>query len=152
MLCFKVARLADTGCLVPADSATQSALRSSGYALGDTVYAQIKRPRNPAFHRLAHAIGRLAADNIDAFAGMDAHRVLKRLQLETGAECDEVAFRLAGHDVIQKIPRSLSFGSMDEQRFQALMQAICHRLTEYWPDTTVEDIERMADEHMRRQA
>lgn len=142
------------GGLVPADGYTLGRLRNRGYKIGATVLAELTKPRNPGFHRLAHALGTLIAENIEEFAGMDAHAVLKRLQLEAGVACDEVlAFmdiELMGHKqrikVNQRIPRSLSFASMEDGEFREVMRALSNYVArEYWPGLTAERIEAMAE-------
>lgn len=75
----RIALRVQKGALSPADTWAESALRTRKYHLGDVVFAEITKPRNPKFHRLAHELGLLVAQNIDAFAGIDAHDVLKRL-------------------------------------------------------------------------
>lgn len=149
---FRVIRHEATGALVPADSTTQARMRERGYKTGDLIFAEFRKPRNPQYHRLIHAIGGMAANNIDDFHGMSAHSVLKRLQLESGAGCEEVAYKVGDQMVVQRIPLSLSFESMDDGEFKEVATAICHRLTDYWPDTTVEGILQMAQEHERSAA
>jgi len=50
--------------------------------MNDVVAAQITKLRNPKFNRLVHRIGQLVVANIEAFAGLDAHTAIKRMQLE----------------------------------------------------------------------
>ena len=141
---------AKTGVLVPADGLAQGRLRARNYHTGSEVFAELRKPRNPGFHRLAHAVAALAVDNIESFTGVDAHSAIKRLQLESGAGCEEVALMVGGTMVTQRIPLSLSFESMDEGEFQQVMQAICqHIVTQYWPDTDVDEIIQMADQFER---
>lgn len=91
---LRVVQMADpeTGALrrvlVAATASDADRLRTKGNKVGDLVFARMTKPRNPGFHRLAHAIGQLAVDNIDAFDHMEAHVALKRLQIEAGAGCD----------------------------------------------------------------
>ena len=80
-------RVTDKG-FVPADRHSAEQMRSRGYSPGDVVFAEIRKPRHPGFHRLAHAFGQLLVDNLNDFAGMDSHKALKRLQLESGIACD----------------------------------------------------------------
>lgn len=80
----------DKGCLVPADSYAASKLRERNYRVGDLLAAELVKPRNPKFNRLVHRIGQLVVANIDAFAGMDAHAAVKRLQWEGNIQCEEV--------------------------------------------------------------
>ncbi len=74
-------------------------LRSRGYAIGDVVTADLRKERNGRYHRLVFALGNVVAENIEAFSGMDAHSVLKKLQLESEAGCDRkgISCRALGH-------------------------------------------------------
>lgn len=78
----------------PADASTQARLRARNYHLGELVFAEFKRPRNPGFHRLAHALGTLFVEHIDDFANLNSHDCLKRLQLEAGVGCYEIGIQL----------------------------------------------------------
>jgi hypothetical protein len=138
------------GALVPGDVYTASRLRARGYRVGDVLLADLRKPRSPGFHRLAHRLGELVAENVEEFAGLNAHQALKRLQVEGNIECDElpVFLSLLGQKikVNQRIPRSLSFASMDEGRFRETVQAFCRFIAaEYWPSLTPEAIEAMVD-------
>lgn len=136
----------------PADGYSEGMLRARKYKMRDIVFAEIKKPRNPAFHRLAHAIGTLCAENIDDFRGLDPHKVIKRLQIESRLECDEVAHMVKGYGmVISLIPKSISFESMDEAEFKELMTGLCDFIAEeYWPTCTGEGIEKMAEAMIAR--
>ena len=134
------------GCLAPADSLSEARLRAKGYSIGDIVFAEIRKPRNPAFHRLAHALGALVADNIDEFEGMSPHAVLKRLQLESGIGCESIAYKINGMSIVQRIPLSLSFESLDQTQFEAVYSAMCRHIAErYWPSLTPERVAEMAE-------
>lgn len=138
------------GALLPGDGYTQMRLRQRGYKLGDILLADLRKPRNPGFHRLAHRLGVLVASNIEEFAGLDAHQALKRLQIEGNIACDELPVFLTLFDqrlkVNQRIPRSLSYASMDEGEFREVVQAFCRFIVaEYWPELTPEQVERMAE-------
>lgn len=136
------------GRLEPLDDLAVSALRAGRYRVGDVVEAKIKRARNPNFHRLAHQIGLLCIRNIDKFGGYtDAHAVLKRLQVESGAGCDEMLIEMPGIGVvIQRIPKSLSFSSMGEEEFRGFVAAICRHIeSRYWPSVDADKIEAMAE-------
>jgi len=134
------------GGFMPADVGCESRLREKGLRIGDLVFAEFKKPRNPRFHRLAHALGQLCADNIEAFEGMDCHRVLKRLQLEAQIGCDEMAIVVPGvGKCLHLIPRSLSFESMGEDEFHEVVAGFCrHIASQYWPTLSPEQIEDMA--------
>lgn len=65
------------GALRPLNAVDQRAMRERKYAVGTEVRAELKKPRNVKFHRLAHALGALVVDQIDAFVGLTAHDALK---------------------------------------------------------------------------
>lgn len=134
------------GALAPADNYAASVLRSRGYRLGDLLAADLKKPRNPKFNRLVHQLGQLVVANIDAFQGLDAHTAIKRLQIEGKVACDEIGIMVPGYGmVIQFIPRSLSFASMDEGEYHEAARGISRTIAErYWPNVAPEKIEEMA--------
>ena len=137
------------GGLVPADGYTRSQLRAKGYKVGDHLLSTLHKPRNPKFHRLAHRLGTLVAENIEEFSGMDAHAVLKRLQVEGNIACDEFpAFLdIMGQriKIAHRMPRSLSFADMDEGEFRQTFTAMCNVIArDYWADCTADQIELMA--------
>ena len=134
------------GGFIPADVYTQDLLRDRRYAIGDIVSADIRKPRNPKFNRLVHRIGALVVANIEAFAGLDSHTAIKRLQIEGRIACSEVGILVAGYGmVIQFIPRSMSFETMGEEEFNAAARGICRTIAErYWQTLTPEQIEEMA--------
>ena len=137
------------GYLYPADNYAASQLRSRSYKTGDVVSVNITKLRSPGFNRLAHKIAQLVIASIDNFQGMDAHKALKRLQLEANAACEEIMINDAGREVLVKIPRSLSFESLDEGEFNEAIKKICNHIVDcYWPTETPEAIERMAMQYL----
>ena len=88
--------IVDKGCLRPAGSRDIDALRKMQLGLGQIVQAKIHQPRNPRFFRLAHQLGQLVRQNIEGFELLDGHQVLKRLQIESGVQCDEMQVRVPG--------------------------------------------------------
>ena len=140
---FRVGR----GCLIPADSYAASILRARGYAMNDLLAAELVKPRNPKFNRLVHRIGQLVVANIDSFATLDAHQAIKRLQIEGKVFCEEIGIQVANYGtVIQLIPRSLSFESLDEGEYQQAARGICRTIAErYWPELDEDQIAEMAE-------
>ena len=114
--------------------------------MGDIVAGTISKPRNPKFWRLAHGLGALVAENIESFSGMDAHKVLKRLQREALIACDEFAFMVPGCGMVtQYTPRSLSFESMSEEEFSSVYETMCKWIVQnYWPSENTERLTEMA--------
>lgn len=136
----------EKGALKPADELTVQRLRAKGYSTGDVLSATLKKPRNPRFHRLAHALGQLIADNIEDFEAMDCHGVLKRLQWEANVGCEAMGVRIPGVGFQPvRIPKSLSFDNMDEGEFHEVMRGLSRYVAEhYWPDLEAWQIEEMA--------
>ena len=134
------------GGFAPADNYTAERLRGK-LKVGDIVAATISKPRNPKFHRLVHAFGQLLVENLDAFEGMDSHQCLKRLQIEGNIACDEIAIIFPGiGPCTYRVPRSLSFASMDEIEFGEVFQQFTRYVVkQYWPTMTPEGIEAMAE-------
>lgn len=140
-------RVTPEGAFVPADSYSRAVLREREYRAGLTVRAELSVARSQGFNRLVHAIGRLVVENIEGFEQLDAHAAIKRLQLESGLLCDEIACQLPGFGmVIQRVPASLSFSDTDETEFRAFARGICRHIAErYWPTLEAEQIEQMAE-------
>lgn len=131
---------------VPATASDRAILRDKGFRLNDRVKAKLTTPRNPGFHNMIHALGRLLTENVEAFSGLSSHDAVKRLQLESGAECDEKMMDIAGVKCLVKTPRSIAFDAMDEVRFRQLVSAMLITLqTEYMPSATVPEIEAMLE-------
>ena len=134
------------GALIPHDGVSAMQLRAKGFKLGDVLAADLSKPRNPAFHRLAHQVGALLAENLEAFEDLDSHGVLKRLQIEGDIACDSIPLNMPGIGPVEyRVPRSLSFASMDEAEFRQTIAAMCRYVSKrYWPSCTPEQIEAMA--------
>lgn len=137
----------ERGQLVPADDRALQQLRDMKLGIGELVHAKIQQPRNPRFFRLAHRIATLVRQNVDGFAYLDSHMALKRLQLESGVQCDMMQINVPGFgQAMVKVPRSLSFDSMSEEDFRGMIAGICAYIAEqYWPGCTPEEVERMAE-------
>ena len=142
----RIALRVQKGAFIPADATSQSKLKDRGYHTGDVVFGDIRKARNPGFHRLAHQLGQLCADNIEAFEGMDAHKVLKRLQIEAQIGCEEMAIIVPGvGKCLHLIPQSLAFESMDEGQFHEVIRGFCRYIAkQYWPTLDAEQIEEMS--------
>lgn len=113
------------GALAPADSYTQQRLREKGLHIDDLVGVTLRKIRNPGFHRLAHAFGDFMVKNVEAFENLNAHLALKRLQAETGIGCDEFSIDTGDEKVLVRVPRSLSYASMDDSEFKEVYGGMC---------------------------
>lgn len=133
------------GALVPLTKWDARAMRERKYHVGTEVRAELKKPRNAKFMRLAHAIGALMVDQHSDFAGLATHDALKRLQSESGAACETVEYDLPGIGKLTRTePCSLAFDEMDEGTFSEVVQTIYrHIAAKYWTDldeTAVEEL------------
>ena len=137
----------ERGALVPADAHSQQRLRERGYRVGDVLAAELVKPRSPGFWRLAHRIGTLCVESIEAFHGLNAHQAIKKIQADAGLECDVTHTDIPGLGVlVSKQPRSLSFESMEQGQFYEFTRAACmHIASTYWPHLTAEQVQEMAD-------
>jgi len=140
-------RIRDDGAFVPADTFTSERLREKKYRRGEIVAAELFRARNPGFHRLAHVFGQMVADHIEGFEHMQAHSVLKRLQVEADAGCDVIPMKIPGVGPVEyRVPKSLSFESMDQDDFEAVFQKLCKHVSDhYWPSLSEDEVREMAE-------
>lgn len=143
---LRVKRFQDGGGLVPADDFTTRRLREKRYKVGDLLAAELKKPRSPGYHRYAHRLGQMVVDNIEGFEALNAHQALKRLQLESGLECETMAIKVPGFGMVeQRLPRSLAFESMEDGDFRELIMGLCRYLVqEYWPGENAERVAELA--------
>ena len=144
----------ERGALVPADAHSQQRLRERGYRVGDVLAAELIKPRHPGFWRLAHRIGTLCVESIDAFQGLTAHQAIKRLQVDAGVGCDITETEIPGLGVLlSKQPRSLAFESMEQGEFFELMKSLCRHIAEaYWPHLSAEQVQEMAESFVEESA
>lgn len=140
-------RVAKNG-LVPADPYAETRLREKKYKVGDVLSAQLSKLRKPGTHKNAHKIGVLMMQSHDDFRYyVSAHDVLKRLQIESGAACEEIKIKKRGGDWdLHRYPLSLSFDNLGEAEFNEAMRVICRYIVDvYWQDLDPEEIEEMAE-------
>lgn len=138
-----------TRVFIPADRLASDDCEEARFGLGNLLEAELRKSRNPGYHRLVHALGSLAAENCEAFASCNgnAHAAVKRLQLETGCECDEILIKSDFGDVPYRIPRSIEFGKMGQERFEKLARTIAgHLQSRYKMARNAEEIIAMCDD------
>jgi hypothetical protein len=135
------------GGFAPADPYAASRLRERGYHVDDIVGCTFKKLNNPAFNRLLHRIGQLCAQNIEAFSGMEAHQILKRLQYEGNIHCEEMPVVVNGLGmVVARWPLSLDFETVDDGQRHVIARAFCRWIAEkYWPGMTEDQVAEMAE-------
>lgn len=146
-------------CFVPADNYSGKLINERGYKVNDLVAAVLKKTNSSVLNRLLHHIGVLCIENLEDFASIDAHKALKRLQIEGNIACDEIgvpaevamqllrdAIERGDNMVMMRIPRSMSFETMDEGERHEMGLAFCRNISKkYWPSLTPEAIQEMAE-------
>jgi len=131
----------EIGALVPANAIDARLLRERKFHTGREVRAELKQPRNPAFHRLAHAVGNLLVDNVEEFRDMDAHGAIKAIQAKTGVCCEPLEIDLGSlGKVTAQVPRSLAFDEMAEDEFSKLFEAITAYIGEHYAHVMLDEV------------
>lgn len=134
------------GALVPAYPCDAKEMKARKYSVGTTLRGLMTKPRNEKFHRKAHVLGQLAVDHLPDFEQLSAHDALKRLQRESGIQCDAMDVEIAGlGKLVLNFPRSIAFDEMSEDEFSELWEGvIAHIRAKYWPDLSDDAIEQFA--------
>ena len=115
-------------------------MQSRKYRVGDEIRAELSKPRNIKFHGLAHALGQLAVDQIEGFSDLNAHDALKRLQRESGVQCESQDLDVPGFGKLTiNVARSIAFDEMDEGEFSELYQGVLEHIKRTYWKTMSED-------------
>lgn len=115
----------EVGALVPANAVDQRLLRERRFAVGREIRSELKQSRNPAFHRLVHAVGYLLVDHVDGFESMTAHDAIKEVQKRAGVFCEPMEIDLGSLGRVEvQVPRSIAFDEMDEGEFHELFRGL----------------------------
>lgn len=131
----------EVGALVPANEIDARLLRERKFHVGREVRAELKQPRNPAFHRLVHAVGNLLVDNVEEFREHDAHGAIKAIQTKTGVCCEPLEIDLGSLGrVTAQVARSLAFDEMAEDEFHQLFEAITAYIGEHYAHVMLDDV------------
>ncbi|KWV17158.1 hypothetical protein ATB53_00315 [Xanthomonas translucens] len=158
----------EVGAFVPTNPIDRRLAKERGYRVGHEYRLEIKQSRNPAFHRLAHAIGHLLVDNVEEFRDLDAHAALKRVQLESGIRCETVEMDAAPvvsalldaaeavlgagarkvlaavlpeiRTIPVKVAQSLAFDSMEEDEFADFFRGITAHIGEHYAHVLLDDV------------
>ncbi len=83
-------------------------------AMGKTLRAEVKQPRNAAFHRLFFALCARIASGI----GVESEQIAMVFKIATG-HTETIRSKIYG-DV--KVPKSISFANMDETQFRGFFE------------------------------
>lgn len=131
----------EVGCLRPANLIDQRLLKERRFHMGKEIRAELKQPRNPAFHRLAHAVGNLLVDNVEKFRDMTGHDALKEVQRESGVCCDTIELDLGTLGRVPvKQPRSLAFDEMAEDEFRVFFDGVTAYIGEHYTSVMLDDV------------
>lgn len=135
----------ELGALVPASPMDQRLMRERKYAVGAEIRAELKQPRNSAFHRLAHAIGVLLVENVEEFQNIDSHAALKAVQAKSGVCCDPEKFvidlgQFGRHEVERMVPRSLSYDCMSQEDFSQFFDGITAYIGEHYAGVMLDEV------------
>lgn len=96
----------------------------SAIPFGKSLKAEIKQPRNSAFHRLFFAVCKRIGDGV----GKDAEQIATVFKLATG-HYDVIHSKTYGE---LKIPRSISFAKMEETDFRKFYEKCIVVAFEEW--------------------
>ena len=94
--------------------------------LGEEYKCIIRRPRNLKFHRKFFALIKMIFDNQEIYK--DADRLRKDLLIEAGYSDEWVDF----HGEIHKEAKSISFASMDEDKFNELYSRVLDEIVRHF--------------------
>jgi hypothetical protein len=131
----------EVGALIPANDIDRRLMKERRFAVGKEIRAELKQPRNPAFHRLAHAIGNLLVDNVEKFQGKRGHDALKEVQRESGVCCDTIELDLGALGIVPvKQPRSIAFDEMEEDEFRVFFDGITAYIAEHYTSVMLDDV------------
>lgn len=131
----------EVGALVPANAIDARLLRERKFHAGREVRAELKQPRNVAFHRLAHAVGHLLVDHVEAFRDLTAHEALKRVQREAGVCCEPFEIDLGPLGKVQAMQaRSLAFDEMEEDEFRGFFEGITAYIAEHYAQVLLDEV------------
>lgn len=108
--------------LIPDGEESVSAL--AGLQFGKSFMAEVKQPRNPAFHRLYFSICKRIGDG----TGHDAEQISTVFKLATG-HYDSIRSKSYGE---LKIPKSISFARMDNTTFREFFDKCIVVAFEQW--------------------
>lgn len=130
------------GALVPAHPIDRRLMKERRFHVNREVRAELKQPRNPGFHRLAHAVGNLLVDNVEKFRGKSGHDALKEIQRESGVCCEPIEIDLG--PVIGKVQanvaRSIAFDEMDEAEFGELFNGVCDWIDTHYASVMTDEV------------
>jgi hypothetical protein len=116
-------------------------LKERGWGRGAECRAEFKEPRNPKFHRLAHAVGRLLVENVEEFQHRTSHEVLKEVQRRAGVLCEPMELDLGTLGKVQvQVARSLAFDEMEEDEFRVFFDGVTAHIAEHFAGVMLDEV------------
>lgn len=143
-MAFKVRDTESYPVLWPADTFTREWIASQA---PDTLHwVTAHKPRSPQYFRAIHKLCVFLGHHVEKFSRINAHAILKRLQLESTLYCDETFLTIKGFgEVRHLIPQSIGFDNMDESEFRAFFDALSDHIREvHWPEFSFDLLDKQA--------
>jgi len=134
----------DTGELVRAFVAAHATdkrvCRERKFREGDELRAELKKPRNPKFHRLVMGALQLVLDNQEGLHTIDQLLTIVKIKL---GRVESTIDPSSGK--VFYIPESISFDALDDGQFQEFWRDLCRLIVrDYLPSLRPDQIEEMA--------
>lgn len=127
-------------CIVPRTASDKAEMRARKYRLEDVLRMEIRKSRNPGFHRLVMKLCSLIVQNSDV-PHMPA--ALKLLKLKTGLT-EELIDSATGK--VFYILGSIAFDNLDEGEFQKWSREACKVIArDYFHGWTPEQVKQAAE-------
>ncbi|EMT5435608.1 hypothetical protein WMR10_001148 [Stenotrophomonas maltophilia] len=151
-----------------ANAVDQRLLRDRKFRVGRETRGELKQPREESQHRLIHKIGHLMVDIVEGGEQLGAHDAVKRLQLDADVCCEIVEMdatpviaavldaceaplgagaRKVPADALPEIrtipvkrAESLSFGEMEQARFQELFDGLTEYIGRRYTHVMLDDV------------
>lgn len=129
------------GALQPDSQQDAELLRARGYHIGDVLRAELKKPRNPRFHKLVMALLQLVLDNQEGLQTIDQLLTVVKIKLGRAQP-----FIDSAKGKTYWVPESISFDAMDDGQFAEFWKDLCTLVAnDYLPDMTREQVAQAAE-------
>ena len=134
-------RVTAAGTLEPASSYYSGILRSRRLRVGDLVYADLTKPRNPRHHRLVFALLQRVLENQDGL--MTIEQLLQVVKIKLG-RVDTLVDAASGK--VYYVPQSIAFASMDQGEFSVFWTDLCRVVArDYFPGMSPDQVAELAE-------
>lgn len=127
--------------LYPYDKEAQKIVRK--YSNAELVIVDLKKGRNPHFHRKAFAILHMLHDMVDTPYHFEPFR--RMLTIKAGYFTTVGKVSIGGETQVAVFPESLAFENMNENEFQQTISAIIDAfIAKFGPEMTQQELEQAA--------